>query len=231
MLLTWDHDSGIWEHCQKVRHTLSMRTISLIEVSNFNMFGKTSKQSNSFGCGCVVIVSYFSGTLLTISKSKGECASASDNDNEGNESRINVRVEHCTMIKQWLFGAVQYSWVRYLRTTRAANSDLAFTWSRAPHWLIDWLFIPYLPCQSNAVQRRLSSEIDAYRLRLAIIRPVQCEENWVRLHLRPFQVLGTVGMDFDIVVIIICGSISNEYLVMQATQPKERWHHVRGGIV
>jgi hypothetical protein len=28
------------------------------------------------------------------------------------------------------------------------------------------------------------------------------------------------GMDFDIVVIIDCGSISNEYFAMQATQPK-----------
>jgi hypothetical protein len=29
-------------------------------------------------------------------------------------------------------------------------------------------------------------------------------------------------MDFDVVVIINCGSVSNEYLVMQATELKER---------
>ena len=41
-------------------------------------------------------------------------------------------------------------------------------------------------------------------------------------HLRPFQGLETFQMDFNIVVIINCGLISNEYLVMQAAQPKER---------
>ncbi len=38
-------------------------------------------------------------------------------------------------------------------------------------------------------------------------------------------------MDVDIVVIISCCSMSNEYLVMLATQPKERAEHMRGGIV
>jgi hypothetical protein len=36
------------------------------------------------------------------------------------------------------------------------------------------------------------------------------------LYARPFQGLETFEMDFNIVVIINCGSISNEYLVMQA---------------
>ncbi len=40
------------------------------------------------------------------------------------------------------------------------------------------------------------------------------------MHLRPFQGLETFGMDFDIVMIVNCGSNSNELLVMQVTQPK-----------
>jgi hypothetical protein len=53
----------------------------------------------------------------------------------------------------------------------------------------------------------------------------------MRLHLRSFEGGETFGMDFEMVVIINCGSISNEYLVMQATQLKERSEHAREGIV
>jgi hypothetical protein len=42
-------------------------------------------------------------------------------------------------------------------------------------------------------------------------------ENEVRLHLHPFQERETFGMDFDIVVMINCGSVSIEYLEIQAT--------------
>jgi hypothetical protein len=49
--------------------------------------------------------------------------------------------------------------------------------------------------------------------------------------MRPFQGIEIYGMNFDIVVIISCGSISNEYSVMQDTQPKERRERRRGGIV
>jgi hypothetical protein len=42
------------------------------------------------------------------------------------------------------------------------------------------------------------------------------------MHLPLFQGLETFGIDFDIVVIINCSSISNEYLVIYAMQRSQK---------